>query len=82
MDCHNVLFIWTFCWRQQTRDHASHFVNDGIPVLLDGFSCISERLFFKMHDLNDIRVFLKEAVEDLDDVDDKMRRFLLEKLRD
>ena len=34
-------------------------------------------MLFKMHDLNDSRVFLKEAVEDLDDIDDKRRRFLL-----
>ena len=34
-------------------------------------------VFFKMHDLNDSRVFLKEAVEDLNDIDDKRRRYLL-----
>ena len=32
---------------------------------------------FKLNDLNDSRVFLKEAVEDLDNIDGKRRRFLL-----
>ena len=41
------------------------------------FLAFLKDMFFKMHDLNDSRVFLKEAVEDLDDIDDKRRRFLL-----
>ena len=34
-------------------------------------------LFFKLHELNDSRAFLREAVEDLTNIDDKRRRFLL-----
>ena len=41
------------------------------------FLVFLKEVFFKMHDLNDSRVFLKEAVEDLDNIDDKRRRFLL-----
>ena len=41
------------------------------------FLLFLKNIFFKMHDLNDSRVFLREAVEDLDDIDDKRRRFLL-----
>ena len=59
---------------------------DSIPLILSmtgylfysiAFLVFLKDMFFKMHDLNDSRVFLKEAVEDLDDIDDKRRRFLL-----
>ena len=53
-------------------------------LIMTGYSLYSmafllflKNIFFKMHDLNDSRVFLREAVEDLDDIDDKGRRFLL-----
>ena len=34
-------------------------------------------MLFKLNDLNESRVFLREVVEDLDNIDDKRRRFLL-----
>ena len=42
-----------------------------------GFLLFLKDMLFKMHDLNDSREFLKEAVENLNDIDDKRRWFLL-----
>ena len=85
-----LVFISQIMWIVTMFFSFGLFVGDSkletMPLILSmtgylfysmAFLAFLKDMFFKLHDLNDSRVFLKEAVEDLDNIDDKRRRFLL-----